>query len=82
MAHYSLADAQSDLARLVEEAERGEEVVIDQSDPDVVVKLVATRVRPSSPWDVEWLRANRVHPRAGRVNTVQALREMKEESPR
>jgi hypothetical protein len=82
MAHYSLSDAQSDLQSLVEKAERGEEVVIDRPDKDVVVKLVVTRVRPSSPWDLEWLDAHRVRPRRGRVNTAQAMREMKDESPR
>lgn len=82
MAHYSLADAQSDLARLVERAERGEEVVIDRDDPDVVVKLVVTRVRPDGPWDIEWLRANRVRPVAGRISTAEAMREMKEETSR
>lgn len=82
MTRYSVAEAQSDFDRLVEAAERGEEVVIDRPNPDVVVKVVAHRTRPRSATDVEWLEAVRVHPRRGPVNTAAALREMKDETGR
>ena len=82
MTRYSVAEAQSDFVRLVDVAERGEEVVIDRPNPDVVVKVVAQRVRPRSAHDVEWLDAVRVHPRRGPVNTAAALREMKDEKGR
>ena len=82
MTRYSVAEAQSDFARLVDEAERGEEVVIERPDTDVVVKVVAHRIRPRSAHDVEWLDAVRVHPRRGPVNTAAALREMKDDGER
>ena len=57
-------------------------VVIDRPDPDVEVKIVARRIRPDGPNDIEWLRAVRVQPRRGPVNTAAALAEMKEERGR
>lgn len=82
MARYSILQAQSEFPALVVAAERGEEVVIDQPDTDIVVKLVAHRVRPNGPHDVEWLRSVRVAPRRGRVNTAQLLKEAKDEGVR
>ena len=82
MSHYSVTEAQADLARLIEAAERGEPVIIDRPDPDVEVKIVARRIRPDGPHDIEWLRAVRVQPRRGPVNTAAALAEMKEERGR
>lgn len=82
MTRYSVAEAQSDFDRLVDAAERGEEVIIDRPNPDVVVKVVAHRQRPRSAHDIEWLDAVRVRPRRGPVNTAAALRELKEKSCR
>lgn len=82
MSHYSVTEAQADLPRLIEAAERGESVIIDRADPDVEVKIVARRVRPASHHDIEWLESVRVYPRRGPVNTAAALAEMKEERGR
>jgi antitoxin (DNA-binding transcriptional repressor) of toxin-antitoxin stability system len=82
MARYSVAQAQSDLTSLIEAVERGESVEIERPDPDSVIKLIWAPIRPRSAWDVEWLRANRVRPRRGRINTARAIEEMKDESPR
>jgi antitoxin (DNA-binding transcriptional repressor) of toxin-antitoxin stability system len=79
MARYTMAQAQAQLPDLVGAAERGDEVVIDQPDADIVVKLVAHRIRPKGPNDVEWLDAVRVRPRRGKVNTTQLLEEAKAE---
>ncbi len=82
MTHYSLADAQAQLPRLLEAARRGEEVNNSQADADAAIKLVWTPLRPRKVWDMEWLDAHRVRPRRGRISTAQALSEMKDESPR
>lgn len=82
MTRYSVAQALADLPGLLDAAERGEEVFIDRSDPDAAIKLVWTPIRPRSAWDHEWLDANRVRPRRGRISTAEALREMKDESRR
>lgn len=82
MARYSILQAQSEFPALVGAAERGEEVVIDQPDADIVIKLVAHRIRPNGPGDVEWLDSVRITPRRGRVNTAQLLKEAKDEGLR
>lgn len=82
MTHYSLAQAQADLPRLIEAAERGEPVYIDRPNPDMAIKLVATPVRPRGVWDMEWLDAHRVRPRRGRISTAQAIKDLKDESTR
>ena len=82
MTRYSLAEAQADLPRLLDAAERGEDIYIDRADPDAAIKLVWTPVRPRKVWDLEWLDAHRVHPRRGRISTARAISELKDESPR
>lgn len=82
MARYSLAQVQTRLHELVHAAQRGEEVLIDQPDADIEVKLVAHRVRPNGPNDIEWLEAVRVRPRRGSVNTAKLLSDAKTESRR
>lgn len=82
MTHYSLAEAQADLPRLVEAAERGEAVYIGGPDADTAIKLVWTPVRPRGVWDMEWLDAHRVRPRRGRISTAQAIEDLKTESSR
>lgn len=79
---YSLDEAQTDLDRLVVEAERGENVIIDRPDPDVVIKLVAQRVRPNGPCDIEWLRSVMITPRRGKVDTAALLKQVKTEDLR
>lgn len=82
MSHYTVTEVQADLARLIEAAERGEPVIIDRPDPDVEVKIVARRIRPDGPNDIEWLRSVRVQPRRGPVDTAAALAQMKEDRGR
>lgn len=82
MARYSAAEAQADLPRLLEAAERGEDVYVDHGHPDAAIKLVWTPIRPREAWDMEWLDAHRVRPRRGKVNTAAMLQEMKDESVR
>ncbi|WP_395649710.1 hypothetical protein [Brevundimonas sp.] len=82
MTHYSVADAQAQLPRLLEAARRGEDVYIAQTNPDAAIKLVWTPLEPRAVWDMEWLDAHRVRPRRGRISTARAINEMKDENPR
>lgn len=82
MARYSILQAQAQFPDLVGAAERGEEVVIDQPDADIVIKLVAHRLRPNGPYDTDWLDSVRIRPKRGKVNTTQLLKDAKAEGAR
>lgn len=82
MTQYSVAEAKNNLPRLIDRMLEGEEVVISRRGK-VIARLAPIVERERGrPIDVAWLDARRVRPRGGPIDTVAALKEMKDESPR
>ena len=79
MSTYSVADAKNNLPRLINQMLDGEEVVISRRGK-VVARLAPVEERPQrKPVDVAWLKARRVRPKAGPIDTMAALEAMKAE---
>lgn len=61
MSTFSVADAKNNLPRLIDQALRGEQVVITRhGTPVVELRPVQKAGRPMTEADIEWLRAHRV----------------------
>ena len=83
MGKHTVVDAKNNLSDLIARAEKGEEVVITRHGVPVVelrsVQPLKTGPRRMTQADLDWLETNRIRPKAGAVDSVTLVRQMRDE---
>jgi prevent-host-death family protein len=81
MSTHSVADAKSHLSELIDNALRGDEVIITRhGTPVVEIRAVMKQARVMTGEAMEWLDANRVIPqRPPTQNAAELIRQMRDE---
>jgi antitoxin (DNA-binding transcriptional repressor) of toxin-antitoxin stability system len=82
MSTHSIAEATSQLPRLIDRALEGESVVISRDgQPLVELRPVARRPKPLTPADIEWLDAHRVGTVPASLDAATEVRNLRDEGP-
>ena len=80
MSTYSVAEAKSQLSKLIDRALNGEGVVITRRGAPVVeLKPVRPAPRPITEADIQWLRARRIGRTPAKTDAGTLIREMRDE---
>jgi prevent-host-death family protein len=80
MSTYSVAEAKSQLSKLIGRALKGEGVVITRrGQPVVELRPVRPPPRPITEADLEWLRAHRARLTPAKTDAATLIREMRDE---
>ena len=80
MSTYSVAEAKSQLSKLIDRALNGEGVVITRrGEPVVELKPVRPAPRPITEADIQWLRARRIGRTPAKTDAGTLIREMRDE---
>lgn len=80
MGKHSVVEAKNNLSNLIDQAMRGEEVVITRHGAPVVeLTAVVAKPRKITQAAIDWLDAHRVDPEPGYPGAVEAMRQMRDE---
>ena len=80
MSTYSVAEAKSQLSKLIDRALNGEGVVISRrGEPVVELKPVRPAPPPITEADIQWLRARRIGRTPAKTDAGTLIREMRDE---
>jgi len=78
MSRHSIADAKNNFSRLMVRVEAGEPVEITRRGK-VIAQITRIGAAAGKPLDLDWLKANRITPKAGPGNIIETLRTMRDE---
>jgi antitoxin (DNA-binding transcriptional repressor) of toxin-antitoxin stability system len=80
MSTHSVAEATSELPRLIDRALKGETVVISRDgQPVVELRPIPAAPRPVTQTDIDWIDANRVGKAPAGVDAATEVRRMRDE---
>ena len=80
MSTYSVAEAKSQLSKLIDRALDGEPVVITRrGEPVIELKPVRPAPRPMTKADIEWLRARRVGRTPAKTDAGKLVSELRDD---
>ena len=81
MSTHTVAEAKSQLSKLIDRALKGEGIVITRrGQPVVALKPVRPPPHPITDADIEWLRARRVGRAMAKTDAATLVRRMRDES--
>ena len=82
MSMHNVAEAASELPRLIDRALNGEPVVITRGGlPVIELRPIAASPRPVTPADIAWLDTHRVGAVPAALDAGTAVRRMRDEGP-